>query len=509
MRLNYSAATDLGQVRQVNEDRFLVAPLADAEGGSALFDKGALFMVADGMGGANAGDQAAQITVEVIGEAFLEGRELAQTEQELVGFLRNSIFRAHDTIVRRSLADPQLEGMGTTLVMLYLIEDKGHLFWVGDSRLYRLRKNDLEPSRPVDHGDLRLLTDDHSVVWDDIISGNLSEIDARDGGKGHIITNSLGDPMHSPFLGELVLDVQVDDRFLLCSDGLNAMVDAKEIHAILTESADVDRTVQRCVSSANAQGGKDNITAVLVDVYEIFAANPFLERNTSLMAAAKAPVHSIPTPEPYPGKGKSRTGIWAFLFLAVFGVGVLAYFLYANRDTPQAIVEAVGTEDSSSSSIRMLEPKASDDQTNFFDAVAEIDRVLAARRKLAQTIENATNVFPGDHRRLKDEVWIWHEDAQEAKERVKRIYVDSEKKRIVNSLIQRLQAIEAAFHAAVAKFEKEKERERQEQLEIERLKKERAQAAAPKLDIKENKSVESQSPKKAIEPQSPIKPVKK
>ncbi|HET6795043.1 MAG TPA: Stp1/IreP family PP2C-type Ser/Thr phosphatase [Acidimicrobiales bacterium] len=235
-RLHAGSATDVGRVRPINQDRFLVADH--------------LYAVADGMGGHAAGDVAATIAVDTLAAEF--GRH-----PDGDGLL-SAIKEANRTVWERSRNDPELRGMGTTLTALALVSQDGHeqlmLTNVGDSRAYLFKD-----------GELTQLTADHTLVEEMVRAGELSEAEAVGHPHRHVLTRALGiEPELS--VDSWLLDPAGGDRILLCSDGLINEVRDGDIASVLREVADPEEAAARLVALAHEHGGTDNITAVVVDI---------------------------------------------------------------------------------------------------------------------------------------------------------------------------------------------------------------------------------------------------
>lgn len=241
--LEVAGYTDRGRVRSVNED----ACGFHADAG--------LFVVCDGMGGAAAGEVASHLAVE----SFIQyGREHRAESASAEALLRESVLAANSAIYQRAQRQPELEGMGTTLVALLLEEtEAGTRAWVahaGDSRCYRLRA-----------GKLQQLTLDHSLVEEQVRMGRLTRREAERSPYRAIITRAVGttdtveaEIMHMP--------AETDDLYLLCSDGLTRELQDDEICKILLAEPDVQLACVHLVAKANAHGGRDNTTVMLVRV---------------------------------------------------------------------------------------------------------------------------------------------------------------------------------------------------------------------------------------------------
>jgi PPM family protein phosphatase len=221
--------SDVGRQRSANEDSY--------------FARAPLFAVADGMGGAQAGEVASRIAAESF--APDEGWEGSPES-----YLRSIAKGANERIHRLAQADSTRSGMGTTLTAALLDGDDVSLAHVGDSRAYRFRD-----------GQLKLLTSDHSLVEELRRQGRLTDEQAEDHPQRSIITRALG-PEPDVVVDTMTYRARPGDVYLLCSDGLTTMVKEARIAAILSETDDLDAAVERLVEEANSAGGRDNITVV-------------------------------------------------------------------------------------------------------------------------------------------------------------------------------------------------------------------------------------------------------
>lgn len=263
--VNIQAMTDVGKSRAHNEDNFIVCPdlsekrwyLADHPGG--LSSRGCLLVVADGMGGANAGEIASEIAVESIRQYF-DALEITESpeEDQVRNHLEQAILTAHGAIVAAAAKDPQQAGMGTTIVVAWVFPDRAVFGWVGDSRAYLYR---------ADSG-LKLLTADHSLVWELVKAGKLTAEEADVHPDNNIITQSLGDVARPPRPEFSSCSLAHGDRLLLCSDGLNNMLSHKTIQKIIGEDAGLAQVCQKLIQYANEEGGTDNITVLSLEVLE-------------------------------------------------------------------------------------------------------------------------------------------------------------------------------------------------------------------------------------------------
>jgi serine/threonine protein phosphatase PrpC len=267
-KIQFAEITDTGKVREHNED---------AIGSNA--DIG-LMVLADGMGGYNAGEVASGIAVQTITELASEGadRETRSEVDPSTGLMRQSIVlrdavtRANKIIFQTAQSQTHCEGMGTTLVCALFYDNKVSLAHVGDSRAYRLRSNKFEQ-----------LTLDHSLLQELVDRGFYSEEEAQRSTNRNYVTRALGvEPTVEVEVHEF--DVLPEDVFLLCSDGLPDMVEDEDIHlTISTFNASLDVVGQQLVNLANDHGGRDNVSVMLAQVLDSFAAKrSLLSRITSM-----------------------------------------------------------------------------------------------------------------------------------------------------------------------------------------------------------------------------------
>ena len=231
-----AAKTDPGRKRRGNEDAFVC--------------RSPLFAIADGMGGAQAGEVASALAVEPLNESRIDGGG----ERRLAELIQEANRRVHD----RAQHDAATSGMGTTITVA-LVEPDGHIAFghVGDSRAYRLRGDALEQ-----------VTNDHSLVAELVRRGELSPAEAEVHPQRSVITRALGtDPDID--VDTFTVDAEAGDIYLICSDGLSDMVDRGTLETILRAHRDnLDDAARALVQAANRAGGEDNITAVLFEISE-------------------------------------------------------------------------------------------------------------------------------------------------------------------------------------------------------------------------------------------------
>jgi PPM family protein phosphatase len=236
---DHAARTDTGRARSANEDSYWV--------------HSPLFVLADGMGGAQAGEVASQTAVGV----FSDHGGLPDGPGTYEERLAELVAQANGRVYAQAQSDDQFAGMGTTLTVAYVGEDDLAIAHVGDSRFYVLRDGELEQ-----------LTDDHSLVGELVRRGQISAEEAEDHPQRSIITRALG------IEGEVTVDhfswpVRDGDVFLLCSDGLTGMVPDAAVAEILVSAPSLAVAAQQLVAAANEAGGRDNITVVLFRVEDV------------------------------------------------------------------------------------------------------------------------------------------------------------------------------------------------------------------------------------------------
>ena len=238
MRYVWATATHQGRVRRRNED----AVYPDSSGASEL---AILVGVADGMGGAIAGNVASSTALEAA-TAKDPQSDLSMVERIVAG---------NDELLGEIERNPDLRGMGTTLTLgLFRPDGTLELGHVGDSRAYRLRPDEIE-----------LLTTDHTVVSELVAMGHLEPADAERHPQRHLLTRALG--LGPVLVDHEIVELREGDRVLICSDGLTSMLSDEQIGEIAT-GEDVEPTVWALVEAANSAGGVDNITVAIVDAVD-------------------------------------------------------------------------------------------------------------------------------------------------------------------------------------------------------------------------------------------------
>jgi protein phosphatase len=319
MRIDERAgATDPGRKRRRNEDSYVLDP--------------PLFVIADGMGGAQAGEVASRLAAAAFRE-YHEADELPADER-----LAAIVQEANRRIFERAREDAQASGMGTTVTAALVEGDRVVLGHVGDSRAYLLRGDEVTQ-----------LTDDHSLVADLVRSGRLTPEEAEAHPQRSVITRALGtDPEVD--VDALAVDAQPGDVFLLCSDGLTTMVANDAILRIVQDASTLDDAAKELVRAANRGGGEDNVTVILFRIQD--GDDPALDETQAIgtngdpgddidledtlsglepaaPAAAAPPEPPEPEPEPAPapsGRGR-RLAFVLVLLLFVAALALAGYWI--------------------------------------------------------------------------------------------------------------------------------------------------------------------------------------
>jgi protein phosphatase len=262
IRIRVFGRTDVGQIREHNEDNFLVANLSSGRRGLMAEDReqvvgaqGTVFGVCDGMGGAAAGEVASQMAVDIIYEQ-LASQDAPAHRDEFAARLVHAVETAGARIFHEARADRSRRGMGTTATIAALLDSRLFVAQVGDSRAYILRGDRLvQVSR------------DQSLVNQLIEAGQLTEEEAETFEHNNIILQALG-TAETVQVDLTYVDLRLGDVLLLCSDGLSGMIRADEIREVLLNASDPLAACKELTDRANAAGGHDNITVIVAQFVE-------------------------------------------------------------------------------------------------------------------------------------------------------------------------------------------------------------------------------------------------
>lgn len=263
MEIEVFGMTDVGCKREKNEDSFLINTDHN------------LYVVADGMGGHLGGEIASKMAVsaieDVVSDMMSDPDVTLQSEFEIrpgdhKGYLRYAISVASNRIFEKAMRDPTLHGMGTTVVAVIFNKSIAYIANVGDSRCYLLRDKNLIQ-----------ITEDHSLVGEQIKAGIIKASEAKNHKLKNIITRSVGF-QDTVDIDISCLDVKVGDKYLFCTDGLTNMVNNDELAKVMNENPPREACA-KLIESANAHGGEDNITLIISQVHAI-DANPLADEET-------------------------------------------------------------------------------------------------------------------------------------------------------------------------------------------------------------------------------------
>ena len=314
------AGTDIG-LRDNNEDNFTVCPdltldewrlPADHQQTISLGKRGCLVVVADGMGGQNAGEVASDIAIKTIEEMFSPLKlpaDVIEKPETIKNYLKGVIDEADLRVKQHSKENPATAGMGSTIIIAWLVADTVYVAWLGDSRAYSY----------VPGMGIGRLSKDHSYVQQLVDAEVLTEEQAMNDPNSNIITRSLGDPSQKAKADVVSCSIKEGEVILLCSDGLCGVCKDEEIGGIIeTCSADLKVCKEKLTTAALANGGSDNITIVLLQIDSITP----VEDSSYHETRESAPCNNL----------------WKLLYpIGVLFLLCLAYFIYSlcNRETPK------------------------------------------------------------------------------------------------------------------------------------------------------------------------------
>lgn len=267
VRFKLAAGTNVGLIRQNNEDNFVVCSdlstsnwlIPQAGDYADLGQYGVLLVVADGMGGANAGEVASAIVVETIQNQFVPEllEEAIATDKSIQEFMKEVVKSADLNILHHSQNDSSTQGMGTTVVMAWILRDKAYICWCGDSRCYVLNKRN----------GLIQLSKDHSYVQELVDKGELSAELMHDHPLSNVITRCLGDVENRANPETRIYQLHNDDVIMLCSDGLCGLCHDDQILDVMIKfNEDPIECKNELISAALSAGGYDNVTVALAHI---------------------------------------------------------------------------------------------------------------------------------------------------------------------------------------------------------------------------------------------------
>lgn len=245
--MTVGAKSDVGKSRGNNEDNFYVSNDM----------KVPLYIVADGMGGHNAGEVASNMAIEIIKNKFMNPKDDLLDKDKVIKSIKQSIEEANTKIYLKSIENKELKGMGTTITLAYILENHIYLGHIGDSRAYLISDDNIQQ-----------ITEDHSFVNELVKSGTITKEEAKNHPKKNMITRAVGSSSIIE-MDLMVKEYNENDILILCSDGLTNMVSDIEIMEIMKDENDLQNACGRLVELANEKGGLDNITVVAIKLYKM------------------------------------------------------------------------------------------------------------------------------------------------------------------------------------------------------------------------------------------------
>ena len=236
------AISDVGKVRENNQDAFYVSR-------DLSFP---LYMVADGMGGHNAGEVASVMAMDIIEKRFLESKDDLKNEDMVIKLIKKLVEEANTKIYLKSLENEKYKGMGTTITLSYIFNKKICIGHVGDSRAYLIRDEDMLQ-----------ITEDHSFVNELLKTGSITKEEAKTHPKRNMITRAVGSSSIIE-MDLIIKEYNKDDILILCSDGLFNMLKEFEIKDVFMREKDIQKACDTLATMANNKGGLDNITILAI-----------------------------------------------------------------------------------------------------------------------------------------------------------------------------------------------------------------------------------------------------
>jgi PPM family protein phosphatase len=243
--------TNIGKVREKNEDAFFVS-------NKPFYGLENIYIVADGMGGHNAGEVASKMSIQLFLEYVENSYELKiEKKEDVLNLLSSAISYANKNVYKESLEKEELAGMGTTFTCLTLCKGEVIIAHVGDTRAYIVTKTNISQ-----------LTNDHTYINEILSLAEISKDDAMSHPKRNMLTRALGTDIDIN-IDTYVVTINKNDKLLICSDGLTNMVKSDEIFNIINECEELESSVNALINISNYNGGVDNITVILTEVTEV------------------------------------------------------------------------------------------------------------------------------------------------------------------------------------------------------------------------------------------------
>ena len=385
IRLKIAAKTDVGLVRTNNEDNFQLDP--DLTTGSmfwtnddvfTLGENGTLLVVADGMGGMNAGEVASEIAIQTVKDRFQPENltaDVKETRYSIEKFMNSVIVEADERIKAHAKAHPETHGMGTTIVIAWILADKLYVSWCGDSRAYIYNPE----------AGLHQITKDHSYVQTLVDKGSISREDAFDFPDSNIITRCLSDGSTKAKPESLLKPFNVcnDDIILLCTDGLCGMIRDNEIEAVIRNNPDnLNILTDELIKAALDAEGADNVTVCLCKIIDGAAQcdpEAFVETEKRLNGRQPSFLNNTIVGNSTHEGGKNRKWLWISLaVLSLAAIGILIFCLKNckgnNQQTEQktnvVVADSIPTEPRDTVN---SEPQSNADTTNITPTTTNSD----------------------------------------------------------------------------------------------------------------------------------------
>lgn len=321
LKIQIVAGTDVGLVRTNNEDNVIVScnlqepewTIPQAGEPVSLGEYGSLLVVADGMGGANAGEVASAMAIETVSKRFIPEvlAEVIKDDGAIQTFLIDTVKEADINIADEAKENKEHEGMGTTIVMAWIINDKVYVCWCGDSRAYVFNPT----------SGFTRLSKDHSFVQQLIDKGELDPANAHSHPYSNVITQCLGDASHRSEPEVRVCDLRHGDVILLCSDGLTSMCEDEAVSDVLIEHKDDDlNTIYAALLAAALDaGGHDNVTVALARMTMPDTGSKEQEPE-DISSTIKPHQSSVPI------ECRNRRNVFVWIILLIVIVIAIAYF---------------------------------------------------------------------------------------------------------------------------------------------------------------------------------------
>lgn len=341
VRFKLAAGTNVGLIRQNNEDNFVVCSdlstsnwlIPQAGDFTDLGQYGVLLVVADGMGGANAGEVASAIVVETIQNQFVPEQleEAVATDKSIQEFMKEVVKSADLNILHHSQNDSSTHGMGTTIVMAWILNNKAYICWCGDSRCYVLNKRK----------GLVQLSKDHSYVQELVDKGELSAELMHDHPLSNIITRCLGDVDNRANPETRIYQLHNGDVFMLCSDGLCGLCHDDQILDVMIKFHDDPVECKKeLISAALAAGGYDNVTVAIASI-QTDEEDDVYDEEEETAATGEENLSTTIRCETIGRRSHKLRNLVLLLVILVIAVVTYAYFTKDSNPTSQSIITTI------------------------------------------------------------------------------------------------------------------------------------------------------------------------